>query len=363
MAEVYVIAEAGVNHNGRLDLALQLIDAAIDAGADAVKFQAFSPEDLVTAGAAKAAYQDRNDPHSHSQLDMLRGLALSPGDFRSLRDHCRAGGIEFLCTPFDQPSLDMLVDDLGVRRLKFGSGELTNAPFLWNATRTGLPLIISTGMADMDEIELALGVVAHALGFGDQTAVPSEKIFRQAAEANGAKAALNRQVVLLHAVSDYPARLDAVHLHAMTVMRERFGVPVGFSDHTEGIAAAIAAAALGAAVIEKHFTLDRNMDGPDHKASLEPDELTAMVAGIRAATTALGKPVKTPQPSEAATRAVARKSLVAARPIQAGEVFCDANLTAKRPGGGMAPVDYWRLLGRPARRDYAADELIDETLG
>ncbi len=362
MPEVYIIAEAGVNHNGRLDLALRLVDAAIAAGADAVKFQAFSPEHLVTADAAKADYQDRNDPNSRSQLEMLKGLTLSPEEFRSLAEHCRASGIEFLCTPFDQPSLDMLVKDLGVGRLKLGSGELTNAPLLWNAARSGLPLIVSTGMAEMDEIALALGVIAHAQGYGDQLAPPDADLFLAAAGSDAAKAALERQVILLHAVSDYPAPLDAVNLRAMATMRERFGIRVGYSDHTEGIAVAIAAAALGAAAIEKHFTLDRGMDGPDHKASLEPPALAEMIAGIRAATIALGTPVKTLQKTEAATRNVARKSLVAARAIQSGEVFSETNLTIKRPGDGMTPVDYWRLLGRPASRAYQVDERIDENL-
>jgi N-acetylneuraminate synthase len=363
MPDVFVIAEAGVNHNGKLEIALRLVDVAIRAGADAVKFQAFSPEHLVTADAAKAAYQDRNDPNTSSQLEMLKGLTLTPKEFHTLRDHCRAGGIEFLCTPFDQPSLEMLVDDLGVDRLKIGSGELTNAPLIRSAARSRLPLIVSTGMAEMDEIEMALGIIAHGLGFGEQKDAPSLEIFEYAVLADGARAALRRQVILLHAVSDYPAPLESVNLHAMSTMRERFGTEVGYSDHTEGIAVPIAAAALGAAVIEKHFTLDRTMDGPDHKASLEPDELASMVAGIRAATAALGTPVKTLQPSEAATRAVARKSLVAAKPVRVGEAFSEANLTTKRPGDGMAPVDYWRLLGRPARRSYSVDERIDEELG
>lgn len=362
MPEVFIIAEAGVNHNGKLALALRLVDAAIEAGVDAVKFQAFSPDHLVTANAAKAAYQDRNDPGSTSQLEMLRGLQLSTDGFLKLRDHCRTGGIEFLCTPFDQPSLDMLVNDLGTDRLKIGSGEMANGPLLWNAARSGLPLIVSTGMAEMDEIALALGVIAHALGFGDQTTQPDEKTFMAAWQADDARAALRSRVVLLHAVSDYPASLDAVNLHAMGVMRERFGLDVGYSDHTQGIAVPIAAAALGAAVIEKHFTLDRTMDGPDHKASLEPGELTAMVQGIRAAATALGKPVKTLQASEAETRKVARKSLVAAAPIQAGDVFTQDNLTTKRPGDGMAPIHYWRLLGQLASRTYASDDPIDEPL-
>jgi N-acetylneuraminate synthase len=362
MSETFVIAEAGVNHNGDIALAIRLVDAAIEAGVDAVKFQAFSPEHIVTADAPKATYQDRNDPGSSSQIEMLRGLQLSADEFRALRDHCRGGGIEFLCTPFDQPSLDLLVRDLGVDRLKIGSGEMVNAPLLWNAARSGLPLIVSTGMAELDEIALALGVIAHGLGFGDQAATPNEAIFTAASRNHDAQTTLRRQVILLHAVSDYPARIEAVNLRAMDVMRERFGLEVGYSDHTQGIAVPIAAAAMGAVVIEKHFTLDRTMEGPDHKASLEPDELTAMVQGIRDADTALGRPVKTLQASEAATRLVARKSLVASAPIQAGEAFREDNLTTKRPGGGIAPIHYWRLLDRSASRTYEIDDPIDETL-
>jgi N-acetylneuraminate synthase len=362
MSETFIIAEAGVNHNGVIRLAQLLVDAAIEAGADAVKFQAFSPEHLVTANAPKAAYQDHNDPGSKFQVDMLRGLRLTTEEFGVLRNHCRSGGIKFLCTPFDQPSLDFLVHDLGVDRLKIASGEMANAPLLWNAARSGLPLIVSTGMSEMDEIAQALGVIAHALGFGDQTVPPDETVFLAALDLEEAQSALRRQVVLLHAVSDYPAAINEVNLSAMSVMRERFGLEVGYSDHTTGIAVPIAAAALGAAVIEKHFTLDRTMKGPDHKASLEPDELTAMVRGIREATTALGAPVKTCQASEVATRKVARKSLVAAAPIRAGDTFAEHNLTTKRPGEGMAPIHYWHLLGQPASRAYAVDDQIDEFL-
>jgi N-acetylneuraminate synthase len=362
MSEPYIIAEAGVNHNGRNDLAGRLVDTAIAAGVDAVKFQAFSPEHLVTAGAAKAAYQEREASSSKSQLEMLRGLTLSAKEYHELRDQCRGGGVDFLCTPFDQPSLDFLVGDLGVDCLKISSGEMANAPLLWNAARTGLPLIVSTGMAEMKEIAEALGVIAHALGFGDQETRPGVTVFHSALQAEGAKATLYKQVTLLHATSDYPALLEAVNLRAMQVMRARFGLKVGYSDHTPGISVPIAAAALGASVIEKHFTLDRTMDGPDHKASLEPDELTAMVRGIREATIALGEPVKTLQKSEVATLKVARKSLVAAVSIQAGETFSDDNLTTKRPGGGMPPIHYWHLLGCHASRAYAIDDLVDEPL-
>jgi N-acetylneuraminate synthase len=362
MPETFIIAEAGVNHNGVIRLAQLLVDAAIEAGADAVKFQSFSPEHLAIANAPRAAYQDHNDPESKGQIDMLRGLRLSTEEFVVLRNHCRSGGIKFLCTPFDQPSLDFLVRDLGVDRLKIASGEITNAPLLWNAAQSGLPLIVSTGMSEMEEITQALGVIAHALGFGDQTARPDGTVFAAALNLEEAQAALQRQVVLLHAVSDYPAKINEVNLNAMSVMRERFGLEVGYSDHTNGIAVPIAAAALGAVVIEKHFTLDRTMKGPDHKASLEPDELTAMVRGIREATTALGAQVKTCQASEVATRQVARKSLVAAGPIQAGETFTEHNLATKRPGEGMAPIHYWHLLGQPASRAYAVDDQIDEFL-
>jgi len=353
----YVIAEAGVNHNGELERALALVDAAAEAGADAVKFQTFDPAALVTQNAPQADYQVRNDGDSGGQLAMLRRLALSHEDHRRLMARCAQRGIDFLSSPFDTGSARFLIDELGLPTLKLGSGELTNAPLLLAIARSGRDLILSAGMAEPDEIREALGVLAFGyLGSGEP---PSAAAFRAAFERTAGYAALKQRVTLLHCTSEYPAPFADVNLRAMDTLRQTFGLPVGLSDHTPGIAMPVAAAARGARVIEKHFTLDRGLPGPDHKASLEPDELRAMVEGIRQVEQALGDGVKRVAASEAKNRAVARKSLVAARSIRAGEPFTADNLTSKRPGDGLAPIHFWDLLGRPARRDYAADAPID----
>ena len=352
---VFVIAEAGVNHNGRLALGLQLVDAAADAGADAVKFQTFRAAALATAAAPKAGYQARTTG-AESQREMLARLELSEADHLALRDHATARGIEFLSSPFDVDSIALLVR-LGVRRLKIGSGELTNGPLLLAAARTGLPIIVSTGMARLDEIDAALGVLAF--GFATPAGDPTTAALAEAATAPAGRAALRDRVSLLHCTTEYPAPIEEVNLRAMTVLRDRYDLEVGYSDHTAGIAVSIAAAALGATIIEKHVTLDRSLPGPDHAASVEPAELAALVAAIRDVERALGEAVKAPGPTELRNLPIARKSLVAARPIAAGAPFTPENLTVKRPGTGRTPMDYWRLLGTPAGRDYAADEAID----
>jgi N,N'-diacetyllegionaminate synthase len=335
---VYVIAEAGVNHNGSVERALEMIDCAAAAGADAVKFQTFRADQLVSRGAKKAEYQERTTGTSESQLEMVRALELDADAHRLLVEHCRARAVQFLSTPFDVQSVELLVE-LGVPRFKVPSGEITNPLLLRAVAATGLPLIISTGMCTLDEIAQALSIVAATWG------------------ANG-QALLRERVTLLHCTTEYPAPLDEIHLRAMATMAETFALPIGYSDHTEGIAIATAAVALGAVMIEKHFTLDRSLPGPDHKASLEPDELTAMVAAIRAVERALGDAAKAPTPSEQKNLAVARKSLVAACAIRRGERFTPENLTTKRPGDGISAMQYDAWLGRVADRDYEADELI-----
>jgi N-acetylneuraminate synthase len=350
----FVIAEAGVNHNGSHALALQLVDAAADAGADAVKFQTFKADQLVSRQAPKADYQKRNTAEAESQLDMLRRLELAPEFHRELLERCRQRGIAFLSTPFELDSLAFLVNDLGLSLLKLPSGELTNAPFLLAAARTGTSIILSTGMADMVEVEQALGVLAA--GYLGMT--PSRHAFAAAWASPEGRAAVAARVTLLHCTTEYPAPFASVNLRAMDSLAQRFGLPAGLSDHTTGISIAIAAAARGARVIEKHFTLDRALPGPDHAASLEPDELAVMVRSIREVETALGDGDKQPQACELANRAVARKSLVAARPIRAGEIFNADNVAIKRPGTGRSPMDYFDLLGQPASRDYAADEVL-----
>jgi len=355
---ITVIAEAGVNHDGDIDRALALVDAAAEAGADVVKFQTFRPAALASRHAPRAGYQICNDRarQDDSQLAMLQRLALGDDDHFRLHEHCRARGIEFLSSPFDADSARFLIGDMALPRLKLGSGELTNAPLLLQIARSGRPLILSTGMATPEEIRQALGVLAF--GYLNEETPPSEPAFAAAFARMDGYQVLAWNVTLLHCTSEYPAPFVDVNLRAMDYLRDTFGLPVGFSDHTPGIHMPIAAAARSARVIEKHFTLDRSLPGPDHRASLEPDELQAMVEGIRQVEQALGDGEKRVADSERKNRAIARKSLMAAKPIHAGEVFSGDNLTAKRPGDGLAPVHYWALLGRPAQHDYAADEAI-----
>jgi N-acetylneuraminate synthase len=353
---VLFIAEAGVNHNGSIAMALQLIDAAADAGADVVKFQSFKAESLVTAQAAKADYQVTNTGEAGGQMAMLRALELSAEDNARLLAHCRARRISFMSTAFDEASLDMLAP-LAMPAVKIPSGDLTHAPMLLKSARLRQPLIVSTGMATLSDIEQALGVIAFGL-LSD--AVPAGEADFQAAYCSPAgRAALQQYVTLLHCVTEYPAPPEAVNLRAMDTMAAAFGLPVGYSDHTAGIAVSIAAVARGACVIEKHFTLDRELPGPDHAASLEPDELATLVASIRAVELALGAPRKQPAPQEVGNRAIARRSIVAARPIRQGEVLDLSMLAFKRPGTGISPMAAWSLVGRPARRDFAFDELLE----
>ncbi|CAA7621689.1 N-acetylneuraminate synthase [Magnetospirillum sp. UT-4] len=356
MSGVFVIAEAGVNHNGDLDRALALVDAAAAAGADAVKFQTFVPEEVISRFAPKAEYQKRTTGGDDSQLDMVRALRLSEDDHRALVRRCGEKGIAFLSTPFDLPSLDFLTGGLGLDLLKLPSGEITNWPLLLAAARSGRRIILSTGMSTLDEVEAALGVLAFGYA---ASAAPGAEAFRAAYASAAGRAALAARVSLLHCTTEYPTPFADVNLRAMDTLARAFGLPVGLSDHTVGFAAAVAAVARGATIIEKHFTLDRALPGPDHAASLEPNELAAMVAMVRQVELALGSADKVPAPSEVKNIAIARKSLVARRPIGAGETFTEANLTAKRPGGGVSPTRTWEVLGTPAGRDYAEDEPID----
>jgi N,N'-diacetyllegionaminate synthase len=328
-----LIAEAGVNHNGDLALARRLIDVAAQAGADVVKFQTFSADRLVTTAARQADYQVRNTGVQESQHAMLKRLELSRAAHLELIAHCRTGGIEFFSTGFDTDAVDMLLD-LGATRIKIPSGELTNLPFLRHIGRADREVILSTGMGTHEEVAAAVDVLERA-------GTPRARI------------------TVLHCTTNYPAGMDEVNLRAMAAMGAALGVRVGYSDHTVGIEIAIAAVALGATVIEKHFTLDRALPGPDHKASLEPAELTAMVAAIRNVERALGSAEKKPSEAERANRAIARRSLVAARDIARGERFSAANLTTKRPGTGISPMSWDEVIGREASRAFKADELIE----
>ena len=350
---VYIIAEAGVNHNGSLEMAKQLIDVAAAAGADAVKFQTFKAENVVSRAAPKADYQKATTDATESQLEMIRRLELDRSSHEALFAYCRGRNLEFMSTPFDGESVDLLVK-LGVARLKVSSGEITNAPLLLKMARTGLPIIISTGMASLGEVEAALGVLAF--GYLDYREPPSLAEFHRAwREGQGA---LQEKVTLLHCTSEYPAPLEEVNLRAMETLAIAFGLPVGYSDHTPGIGVAIAAAARGARIIEKHFTLDKSLPGPDHRASLEPEELNAMIRTIREVEAALGSHLKFPATSELKNREIVRRSLVAARRIRKGERFSEDNLTSKRPGNGISPLSYWDWIGKIAQRDFQPDEII-----
>ncbi len=326
----FIIAEAGVNHNGSLDLAKKLIDVAAEAGADAVKFQTFKAEKLVSKKAQKAEYQKQTTDAAESQYDMIKKLELDEPAHRELIRYCGEKKIRFLSTPFDHESIELL-DALGMEIFKIPSGEITNLPYLRHIGGLGKEVILSTGMADLGEIEDALDLLVSS-------GTPKEKI------------------TILHATTEYPCPMDEVNLRAMGTIASAFGIRTGYSDHTRGIEVPIAAVAMGASVIEKHFTLDRTMEGPDHKASLEPDELCAMVAAIRNIEKALGDGIKKPSPSEAKNMAVARKSIVAARPIRAGEAFTSENIAIKRPGTGISPMRYDEIVGERAARDYEEDE-------
>lgn len=356
MGRVFVIAEAGVNHNGSLERAKRMVAAAAAAGADAVKFQTFRADALASPRADKADYQ-RATTGSGSQLEMLMRLELSESDHYELMASAATEGIEFLSSPFERHSLAFLAQ-LGLSRLKVPSGELTNLPFIARVGATELPVILSTGMATLGEVENALGALAAGYLEVPLDAKASSTMLSLLAD-EGVQSTLAQNVTLLHCTSAYPCPAEAVNLRAMGTLRAAFGLPVGYSDHTRGIAVSTAAVALGATVIEKHFTLDCSLEGPDHAASLEPDELTAMCASIREVELALGRSLKAPSASELDVRKAARKSLVADAPIQRGDTFTEANLGIRRPGTGQPPSRWWSVLGTVAVRSYEAGEVIE----
>ena len=330
-----IIAEAGVNHNGSIEMAKRLIDAAAEAGADYVKFQTFKADRLVSPSAKKAEYQKQNiTDEDDSQYTMLKKLELNEAMHHELITYCQEKNIAFLSTGFDEESVDLL-ERLGVPLFKIPSGEVTNKPYLQHIARKGKPVILSTGMATMNEVKAALQVLTEEW--------------------------LNKkEITVLHCSTEYPAPVEEVNLKAMLTMRDELGIKVGYSDHTEGIEVPVAAVALGAVVIEKHFTLDRNLPGPDHKASLEPEELKAMVDAIRKVEKAIaGNGKKEPSPGELKNREVVRKSIVAACSISRGETFSRENLTVKRPGNGISPMQWDEVLGQTAKRDFQPDELIE----
>lgn len=329
---VLIIAEAGVNHNGDLNTALKMVDKAKEFGADIIKFQTGVLELVTSKYAPKAEYQKRETGADESQMEMGRKITLPLSAFDVIKAHCEEVGIEFLSTPFDVVSIDYL-HNLGIRLWKIPSGEITNLPYLEKIGKTGMDVILSTGMCTMEEIEAAIEVLKN----------------------NGTK-----NITLLQCTTEYPAPLEDINLRAMLTLKEKFGTEVGYSDHTKGIEVSIAAVAIGAKVIEKHFTLDRNMEGPDHKASLEPDEFAELVRCVRNVEVALGGSDKLPQESEIPNKIVARKSIIAKCSIKKGDTFTEDNLTTKRPGNGISPMKWYELLGKSAKKDYEEDELIDE---
>ncbi|WP_367237604.1 N-acetylneuraminate synthase [Pseudomonas sp. Rh2] len=353
---VYIIAEAGVNHNGDRDLAFSLVDAAAAAGVDAVKFQTFDAERLASKKAPKAAYQKQSGDESESQLEMLKKLELPKAWHQELQTHARLKGIEFLSTAFDSESL-VFLSTLDMPLFKVPSGELTNGPLLWHFAKTGKRLILSTGMATLSEVEQGLAIVAHALEYSHEPQ-DMDEVWRNWGCQN-VRQRLRGHVTLLHCTSQYPTPSNEVNLRAMDTLATAFGLEVGYSDHTEGCLIPIAAVARGAKVIEKHFTLDRALPGPDHKASLEPNELRQMVADIRSLELALGDGHKSPQVSEWDTRKAARQQVVAARPISAGAVFSREDLTTARSGHGIPPTALWGLVGKHAKRGYGTGETIE----
>lgn len=330
MKRTGIIAEAGVNHNGDINLAKRLVDVAKEAGADIVKFQTAKLDDLVSANAEMADYQKKNTGQVESQKEMLSKLLLDYDEFLELEQYCRQTGIQFLSTPFDSSSIDFLAPLVSV--WKIPSGEITNLPYLEKITQFPKPVILSTGMSGLEEVRNAWNILKN----------------------NGVD-----DITLLHCTTEYPAPYDEVNLKVMETLQKEFECPVGYSDHTPGIEVSVAAATMGAAVIEKHFTLDRKMQGPDHRASLEPEELAALVKAIRNVDQAMGCAEKKPTPSEIKNRVVARKSIVAREDVKAGELFTARNLTTKRPGNGISPMKWYEVIGTKAIRDFKKDELIE----
>ncbi len=355
--KTFIIAEAGVNHNGSMDIARSLIDAAVAAKADAVKFQSFVATSIVTASAQKADYQIVQTGGQESQLEMLQHLELSHTQQRELFEYCNSCGIAFLSTPFDTESLRFLVDSIGLSIIKIGSGELTNAPFLLEVARCAKQVILSTGMSTIAEVLSALGVIAFGMT-NDQTSNPSLTACEKALASDAGREVIRQRVTLLHCTTDYPTSPTDINLRAMHTLREKFGCQVGLSDHSVGTHVAVGAVAMGATVIEKHLTTSRNLTGPDHKASLEPEEFKTLVANIRDIEVAFGSAEKNPTANEMKNQQVARRSIVASKPIKLGETFTTENIVVKRPGTGQSPFKYWDLLGTKSTRDIAENEMI-----
>lgn len=350
---VFIIAEAGVNHNGDLDTAHALVEAAVLAGVDAVKFQTFRADRLVVRGTEKTDYQKVQTGGEGDQYAMLKALELSESMHRALADQCADCGIEFMSTGFDVESVSYLVRKMSLQRIKIPSGEVTNGPYLLAVARLGLPVILSTGMSTLDDVCRALNVIAF--GMENPIGDPSMAVINASRRFDS----FSDRIAVLHCTSEYPTPYRDVNLRAMDTMAEAFGLPIGLSDHTLGIHVAVAATARGACIVEKHLTLDRSLPGPDHAASLEPHELASMVSAVRDIEASMGDGVKVPAPSEVANVAIVRRSIVAARDIAEGEILSQENLDLKRPGTGRSPLDWWQVVGSHAKRPLRADETFD----
>ena len=356
-SKIYIIAEAGVNHNGDIKLAYQLIDIASEAGADAVKFQTFNASKLSSPSASKAEYQKKNTNESESQLDMLKSLELPLEWHQDLKNRAEEKGLDFLSTAFDIDSHNFLMK-LGVKKIKIPSGELTNGPLIWEFAKSNKDLIVSTGMADIFELEDALAIIAHSI---NSTEMPKNMIEVKDAWKNSIiQDSLKGRVTILHCTSQYPANYDQINLNAMQSIKDKFKLDVGYSDHSQGISIALAAAAKGATIIEKHLKTNKKLLGPDHKASLEPIELKTMIKEIRNIEISLGDGIKKPHPDEEAMKLSARKQIVAAKPISKGSFIAYKDLTSSRCGKGKSPNDIWGLVGKKSNNSYNVGDIINE---
>lgn len=361
--QLLIIAEAGVNHNGSLQRALEMVDVAVLAGADVIKFQTFSADKLARRDAQLAEYQRTSETDSRGQWELLKGLELSNDEFATIREHCRAQGIEFLSTGFGIDELEFLIDTLSIPMVKIASGDLTYAPMLFRAGLSGLPTILSTGMTDLAEIGRALRFIAagYAVGLGllPPETKPTAAVLEQVWSDPNIRAVLTDRVTILHCTTEYPAPLNILNLRAMQTIADEFGLAIGYSDHSLGALASTLAVGMGATVIEKHFTLDKTLDGPDHAASLDASELVEFVAQLRAVEIALGSSVKECQPEELSNRAAVRRSLVVTRDVRAGETLTESDLDAQRPAKGRTSFDFWEVVGTPAAKDYAAGDYLE----
>lgn len=355
--KTYIIAEAGVNHNGSYQRAKKLITIAASAGADAVKFQTFTANNLVTKNAPLASYQKKNSLQK-SQHDMLRALELSKNEFIQLKKYAQRKKIDFLSTPFDMESLNFLVKNLRLNTIKISSGDLLNAPLLLAAAQAKVKIIVSTGMANLKEIQFALSVIAFGYLHGRK--IPTSSSLSSSLKSRRAQLLLRKKIVILHCTTEYPAPFHEINLRVLKTIYEKFQIPVGYSDHTLGPIASLGAVALGASMIEKHFTINKKLPGPDHKMSLDPQELKQFVKEIRILETTLGSSEKKPTASEKKNMVICRKSLVAARDIKKGDTFTMNNLTVKRPGSGISSALFWEFLGKKAKRNFKQDSLISD---